>query len=799
MRSSVVNRENPSIVYATAVVDFVPTSRDGYVDVHFIVDTSEVCAGSYDADIVCFEQLWQLDTQNTGRGDVLLARHEDVRDQDQTIHLHPEIQTQMRDVETNSNYGMIGDNVEFIDTVSFHNLHVGETYTVSGIIMDKQTGLPVLDRNGQPFEASTTFVAQTTDGTVDVTYHVDTLYLISQIGQTVNGVVVEAPRELVSFETITSSTGFDFEIHADINDEGQTITVGDITSSAGDIQTSTRVCAAGLTTIRDTVHYRGLGPVQYTLRGSLHYVDYDNYGNPVDGGPVIAQSGETVSTEYTWTPSTHEGDVVLDYRIDTSRMQGRDIIVFEELWYGGVCIITHENYHDSNGGYGMRNYEQTVHVPSVHTNATSFQTGAQLVAYDTQATINDFVYYGNVEIGRAYYVEGILWGCYTDEAGQIHSVNLSEQGGRVCSDTFTATQKSGVVEVRFTVDSTTFANSGYDYLVVTERLVDVGSGVCVGYHGSLTDQDQTIYVPELHTTAFTDTGKTLPEGNMPDIQRVTVTDRVYYENLVCDGRTYTVVGNVQYAKTDANGNITESGALVQNGQAVTNTVTFVPTSPNGYIDVEFSVNVSDIMAHEYNKIVVFEDLYYGPEGVVVAHHADITDEEQTVNVPDIHTTALGVNGRHNVQATANTVIVDQIAYSGLTPSRTYRMETDLMSSKTGESIAHVTTLFTPTESSGVLEVSITADLSGYTAGDYVVVFEDCYDNETNILIKSHHDWNDTDQTVETGGGGDTGVLDINANKYLYCAMACGAALLGLGAYEVIRKNKRKETSEGSDN
>ena len=789
MRSSVVNRENPSIVYATAVVDFVPTSRDGYVDVHFIVDTSEVCAGSYDADIVCFEQLWQLDTQNTGRGDVLLARHEDVRDQDQTIHLHPEIQTQMRDVETNSNYGMIGDNVEFIDTVSFHNLHVGETYTVSGIIMDKQTGLPVLDRNGQPFEASTTFVAQTTDGTVDVTYHVDTLYLISQIGQTVNGVVVEAPRDLVSFETITSSTGFDFEIHADINDEGQTITVGDITSSAGDIQTSTRVCAAGLTTIRDTVHYRGLGPVQYTLRGSLHYVDYDNYGNPVDGGPVIAQSGETVSTEYTWTPSTHEGDVVLDYRIDTSRMQGRDIIVFEELWYGGVCIITHENYHDSNGGYGMRNYEQTVHVPSVHTNATSFQTGAQLVAYDTQATINDFVYYGNVEIGRAYYVEGILWGCYTDEAGQIHSVNLSEQGGRVCSDTFTATQKSGVVEVRFTVDSTTFANSGYDYLVVTERLVDVGSGVCVGYHGSLTDQDQTIYVPELHTTAFTDTGKTLPEGNMPDIQRVTVTDRVYYENLVCDGRTYTVVGNVQYAKTDANGNITESGALVQNGQAVTNTVTFVPTSPNGYIDVEFSVDVSDIMAHEYNKIVVFEDLYYGPEGVVVAHHADITDEEQTVNVPDMHTTALGANGRHNVQATASTVINDTITYSGLTPLREYRIETDLMSSKTHESIAHVTTLFIPTESSGTITVSMTADLTGYTAGDYVVVFEDCYDNSTGILIKSHHDWNDTDQTVETGGGGDTGVLDINANKYLYCAIGCVLALVGLVASEGIKRRR----------
>jgi uncharacterized SAM-binding protein YcdF (DUF218 family) len=120
---------------------------------------------------------------------------------------------------------------------------------------------------------------------------------------------------------------------------------------------------------------------------------------------------------------------------------------------------------------------------------------------------------------------------------------------------------------------------------------------------------------------------------MSDIQRVTITDRVFYENLVCDGRSYTCVGNLQYAKTDADGNIIESGALVQNGQAVTNSVTFVPTSPNGYVDIEFSVDVSDIMAHEYNKIVVFEDLYYGPEGIIVASHADITAEDQTIDVP----------------------------------------------------------------------------------------------------------------------------------------------------------------------
>ena len=637
IRGRIVDRENPAIVYATAVQEFVAESRTGTVQVHFIVDTSEVCDGNREAYIVCFEQLWQLDTQNTGRGEVRIATHEDVTDQGQTIHLPPEIQTQMTDPVTGCNYGLIGENVEFIDTVSFHNLHIGETYTVSGVIMDKQTGEPVLDRNGQPYTASTTFVPETSDGTVDVVYHVDTLYLLSQIGQTVNGITVEAPREIVSFETITSTSGFDFEIHADIEDEGQTIILGDIRSGAGDTQTSTSWLAVGLTTIRDTVHYRGLGPVEYTVRGSLHLISYDENGNAIDGGLIQARPGEVTETEYTWTPTNHEGDINLDYTLNTDRFEGQNIIVFEELWYNGVCIISHEHYCDSNGNYGMDNLEQTVRRAEVHTNAFSYQTGAQMVAYDTEATITDSVYYGNVEVGQSYYVEGSLWGCYTDENGYIHSTPITqEEGGRSNSAVFTATESSGVVEVLFTINSTMLSDRGFDYVVVTERLIHVGSGVSIADHMDLTDQAQTIQVPNVHTTATTETGHTLPEGANADIRPVTVTDRVYYENLI-PGKSYTVVGNLQYARTDAEGNITESGALVQNGQPVTATKTFVPEASTGYIDLEFTVNAADIMAHGYNRIVVFEDLYFGPEGIRVAVHADITDEEQTIFVPPTNT------------------------------------------------------------------------------------------------------------------------------------------------------------------
>jgi hypothetical protein len=52
--------------------------------------------------MVCFEEIWQLDTQNTGRGEVMLARHADLDAESQTVHFQPECGTQIADPVTNS-------------------------------------------------------------------------------------------------------------------------------------------------------------------------------------------------------------------------------------------------------------------------------------------------------------------------------------------------------------------------------------------------------------------------------------------------------------------------------------------------------------------------------------------------------------------------------------------------------------------------------------------------------------------------------------------------------------------------
>ena len=58
---------------------------------------------------------------------------------------------------------------------------------------------------------------------------------------------------------------------------------------------------------------------------------------------------------------------------------------------------------------------------------------------------------------------------------------------------------------------------------------------------------------------------------------------------------------------------------------VTAEVEFTPTSPEGTVELTYTFNASALAG---KSVVVFEDLYQGEN--VVASHADINDEGQTV-------------------------------------------------------------------------------------------------------------------------------------------------------------------------
>ena len=67
------------------------------------------------------------------------------------------------------------------------------------------------------------------------------------------------------------------------------------------------------------------------------------------------------------------------------------------------------------------------------------------------------------------------------------------------------------------------------------------------------------------------------------------------------------------------------GELISNGSPVTAYTVFTPQTENGTVELQFTFNASALNGY---TAVVFEDLYQG--GVLIASHADISDEQQSI-------------------------------------------------------------------------------------------------------------------------------------------------------------------------
>ena len=98
--------------------------------------------------------------------------------------------------------------VTLTDTVAYRNLIPGRAYTITGPLMLKSTGKPLMDAEGQPITSSVTFTPETADGEVEVVFTFDAKLL--------------GGESVVVFEEI-SREGRTFATHADLEDEGQTV------------------------------------------------------------------------------------------------------------------------------------------------------------------------------------------------------------------------------------------------------------------------------------------------------------------------------------------------------------------------------------------------------------------------------------------------------------------------------------------------------------------------------------------------------------------------------------------------
>ena len=599
------------------------------------------------------------------------------------------------------------EEVTVVDTVTYKNLKVGETYKVSGVLMDKETGEPLLVGEGEEQAqviAEVEFTPTSSEGTVELTYTLDASAL--------------AGEAVVVFETLYQDNK-EVASHADLEDEGQTVTFGKPPiGTTATIDGEKTAAPTEQITITDTVEYSGLTVGQeYRLAGVLM--------DKATGEPLLIGEGEEqaqVTSEATFTPTESSGTIDVLFTFDASALTGKAVVVFETLYIGEEEVTSHADIEDEG---------QTVtFVEGSRIGTTATVDGQHTTAPSGEVTIVDEVAYSGLTPGETYKVSGILMDKATGEP-----LLVGEEQTQVTAEVeFTPEAAEGTVELTYTLDASELAGIS---VVVFETLY-LGD-VEVTSHADIDDENQTVTFeegPHIGTTATVDGQHTArPAGE------VTIVDVVAYSGLT-PGETYKVSG-ILISKA------TGEPLLVGEEQTqVTAEVEFTPEAAEGTVELTYTLDASELAG---TSVVVFETLYLGD--MEVASHADIKDENQTVTFeeekPEIYTTAT-VDGQHTAEPAGEVTIIDEIAYSGLTPGKTYTISGVLMDKATGEPLLvggekiTAETEFTPEAESGTVELTYTLDASTL-AGKSVVVFETLY--LEGVEVASHADITDENQTI----------------------------------------------------
>ena len=606
--------------------------------------------------------------------DVEVAEHKDINDEGQTIHI-PAAQTTATDDSSKINVSEAKKEVSVTDTVAYRNLVPGKEYTVRGTAVDKETGEPLTDADGNELVSTAKFTAASADGSVDVKF-------------TFDGTAM-AGRSVVFFENVYYTDKL-IAVHADIDDEAQTVHIPLIFTSVKDKDTDSHMSLAGSdVTLTDTVAYRNLVPGKtYTISGTL--MDQRT-------GKAVTVNGKAVTSSADFTPDTADGETTVDFHFNTNGLDDTTVVVFEKMFYGKAEIAAHEDINDKG---------QTIYIPSVKTTAIDDKTATKLTLAEKDIHITDTVAYRNLVPGEKYTVTGTAIDKTTGET-------LKDDAGKdvTAKASFKAEKANGTVDVEFVFDGSSLAGKTvvmYENIYYNNKLV--------GVHADISDEAQIIYVPSVKTAATdtkTETKLTYAEKD------IKITDTVEYTNLI-PGKTYKVTGTAMDKKT---------GKVIKDadGKAVTSEAELTPETADGKVDVDFIFDGSNLAG---KTIVMFEEIRY--EDKLIGVHADINDEAQTIYVPAIATEALDeVTGIHLSNAGDDVKVKDTVTYKNLIPGLTYRVAGTVMDKDTKKPLQNdgrditAEAVFTPETADGTVDVEFTFSAKEF-AGKTMVLFEKLY-------------------------------------------------------------------------
>lgn len=775
----------------TSEKNFKPTAKNGFVEVSFTFDASALAGKT----VVVFETLYQNNKE--------IVVHADINDVPQTVTFdNPKITTTAVNEENNGKEFDPEEKVVLKDTVAYEGLQPNKLYKLNGKLMDKATNKPLLI-DGEEVISEATFKPTKAKGTIDVTFEFDARELKG--------------KELVVFEYLSrqrsdSKEWYDVVKHTDINDKGQTVKVNNpqIQTEANFEEDGSKVSdPLAEVTIVDVVSFKNLIPGNtYELKGKL----MDKATNK----PLLID-GEEVTASKRFTPTTSEGSETIEFKVNAKDLQGKTVVVFENLYKNDTEIAIHADIEDEG---------QTVEFtePKLKTTALDNDSNSHSAEALKEVTITDTVSYSDLLDGKVYNISGVVMDKKTntpllidgkevrnevnfiarDGKAEIiedqNDVTDSEQPGETDKPAMRAAavqinRVSGTVEVTFTMNAEQLKGKS---VVIFETLTRENTEIAV--HHDIDDEGQTVTFtePKLKTTAI---NKDSGDHKADALEKVTITDTVSYTDLI-EGKTYELAGVLMDKATNK--------PLLVNGKEVRNSLKFIARngkaeivtteakmktaekqkSPlvSGTVDLSFELNAKDLQGKE---TVVFETLTRKETEVAV--HADIHDKDQTIefNKPTLKTTATINNGKLGVSGGQMT-INDKVKYTNLTPGKTYTVKGKLMDKTTnkpfvvnGKEVQAVKT-FVPKTANGEVIVPFTFDSKGITSEVHVVVFEDLY--RDNLKLTTHADINDLAQTVRIVP--PTKFLPKTGEQKGILFTILGFILLAGAAYLVTTKRKQ---------
>lgn len=562
----------------TGEITFTPDDTYGTVDVKFAFDASQLDENS---QLVVFEKI--------SRNGEEIGGHEDIDDEAQAVSIVvPEIHTNAADGLDGDKEVIADHKATVVDTVSYENLVPGKEYKVSGTLMVKETGKALLDADGNPITASTTFTPEKPKGSVDVVFEFDADLL--------------AGKKLVAFEKLFRNQ-IEITVHEDIDDKDQTTTVvpPQIGTTATDTADGDKHMAADPeSSITDEIQYKNLVPGdEYQVAGIL--ID------KATGLPLL--SGEGASAISAEDLQKFADDLKAACGLDSGDVSAIEIDG-KAFGDGHEVKLVAGKYEWSDDNGSGQYLEKT-------------DDGWKLVEFSDSADMSN-----SKEIGT-----------YTDDQVKLTKdtpvlplnpdyeaiAKVMQENPDIVSclsiqkKTFTPEEQSGTVSMDFPINSI----YNEDTETVVFEFLFKGSEL-IAHESDIKNEGQTVEIvtPKLSTTA---TDKTDGDHTLLPSREATVVDHVEYTDLI-PGKEYTIEGVLMDKATGTE--------LIVGDGKVTAVATFVPNKANGSVDLEFTFDASELGGKD---LVAFEVAY--KDGIQIADHQDIDDEGQTVTVsePDDNT------------------------------------------------------------------------------------------------------------------------------------------------------------------